>query len=319
MAKTLLVTDNGPEIVDTREEFAGEGDTLIEVTHSSVNYKDAMALDGNKGILRETNMVPGIDAVGTIVESPTLEPGTLVTVNGFGIGERRHGGYTPRMRIDADKITRVPSRFDAPTAAALGTAGYTAGLSVAGFERVSRSVDGPVLVTGATGGVGSIAVQLLASRGYEVHAVTGRVDEYRDYLTELGAAEVVDRAEFSEPGKPLQKARYAGAIDTVGSTVLANVLSQLSWGAVATACGMAAGNDLPASVMPFILRGVQLVGINSVDAPNGLRDEAWGLIAQAVDVDKLRSYTTTVDLNGAVEVGAKLLDGAHHGRTVVEL
>lgn len=319
MAKTLLVTDNGPEIVDTREEFAGEGDTLIEVTHSSVNYKDAMALDGNKGILRETNMVPGIDAVGTIVESPTLEPGTLVTVNGFGIGERRHGGYTPRMRIDADKITRVPSRFDAPTAAALGTAGYTAGLSVAGFERVSRSVDGPVLVTGATGGVGSIAVQLLASRGYEVHAVTGRVDEYRDYLTELGAAEVVDRAEFSEPGKPLQKARYAGAIDTVGSTVLANVLSQLSWGAVATACGMAAGNDLPASVMPFILRGVQLVGINSVDAPNGLRDEAWGLLAQAVDVDKLRSYTTTVDLNGAVEVGAKLLDGAHHGRTVVEL
>lgn len=147
MAKTLLETDNGPEIVDTREEFAGEGDTLIEVTHSSVNYKDAMALDGNKGILRETNMVPGIDAVGTIVESPTLEPGTLVTVNGFGIGERRHGGYTPRMRIDADKITRVPSRFDAPTAAALGTAGYTAGLSVAGFERVSRSVDGPVLVT----------------------------------------------------------------------------------------------------------------------------------------------------------------------------
>lgn len=319
MAKTLLVTDNGPEIVDTREEFAGEGDTLIEVTHSSVNYKDAMALDGNKGILRETNMVPGIDAVGTVVESPTLEPGTLVTVNGFGIGERRHGGYTPRMRIDADKITRVPSRFDAPTAAALGTAGYTAGLSVAGFERVSRSVDGPVLVTGATGGVGSIAVQLLASRGYEVHAVTGRVDEYRDYLTELGATEVVDRAEFSEPGKPLQKARYAGAIDTVGSTVLANVLSQLSWGAVATACGMAAGNDLPASVMPFILRGVQLVGINSVDAPNGLRDEAWGLLAQAVDVDKLRSYTTTVDLNGAVEVGAKLLDGAHHGRTVVEL
>lgn len=319
MAKTLLVTDNGPEIVDTREEFAGEGDTLIEVTYSSVNYKDAMALDGNKGILRETNMVPGIDAVGTIVESPTLEPGTLVTVNGFGIGERRHGGYTPRMRIDADKITRVPSRFDAPTAAALGTAGYTAGLSVAGFERVSRQVDGPILVTGATGGVGSIAVQLLASRGYEVHAVTGRVDEYRDYLTELGATEVVDRAEFSEPGKPLQKARYAGAIDTVGSTVLANVLSQLSWGAVATTCGMAAGNDLPASVMPFILRGVQLVGINSVDAPNGLRDEAWGLLAQAVDVDKLRSYTTTVDLNGAVEVGAKLLDGAHHGRTVVEL
>lgn len=320
--QTLLVTDNGPEIVDTREEFAGQGDTLIEVTHSSVNYKDALAMNGNQGILKEPNMVPGIDAVGTVVESPTLEPGTLVTVNGFGIGERRHGGYTPLMRIDAEMVTRVPSLFDAPVAAALGTAGYTAGLSVAGFERASGgkgAVEGPVLVTGATGGVGSVAVQMLADRGYEVHAMTGRVDEYRDYLTELGAAEIVDRAEFSEPGKPLQKARYGGAIDTVGSTVLANVLSQLSWGAVATACGMAAGNDLPASVLPFILRGVQLVGINSVDAPNGLREEAWELLAQAVDMEKLRSYTTTVDLEGAIEVGTKLLDGAHHGRTVVEL
>lgn len=322
LPQTLLVTDNGPEIVDTREEFAGTGDTLIQVTHSSMNYKDAMALGGIKGILRESNMVPGIDAVGTIVESPTLAPGTLVTVNGWGIGERRHGGFTPRMRINADQVTEVPSLFDAHTAAALGTAGYTAGLSVAGFERASGgvdNVDGPVLVSGATGGVGSVAVQLLASRGFEVHAMTGRVEEYSDYLTELGASEIVDRAEFSQTGKPLQKARYAGAIDTVGSTVLANVLSQLSWGSVATACGMAAGNDLPASVLPFILRGVQLVGINSVEAPNGLREEAWNLLAQAVNAEKLNSYTSTVDLGGAIEVGKKLLNGEHHGRTVVAL
>ncbi|MCT1555663.1 acrylyl-CoA reductase family protein [Corynebacterium sanguinis] len=321
MDKTLLVTETGPEIVETRDDYAGEGDTLIDVTHSSVNYKDAMALGGIKGILREPNMVPGIDAVGTIIESPTLAPGTLVTVNGWGIGERRHGGYTPRLRIDASKVTRVPERFDAHTAAALGTAGYTAALSVAAFERATdgTELDGPVLVTGATGGVGSVAVSLLAARGYEVHAMTGRVDTHADYLSALGAKAIVDRGEYDEPGKPLQKSRYAGAIDTVGSTVLANLLSQLTWGGVATACGMAAGNDLPASVLPFILRGVHLVGINSVDAPNGLRDEAWDLLAQAVDVEQLLSYTSTVDLLGAIEVGDKLLAGEHQGRTVVTL
>ncbi|EEI17359.1 quinone oxidoreductase, YhdH/YhfP family [Corynebacterium lipophiloflavum DSM 44291] len=321
MDKTLLVTETGPEIVETRDDYAGEGDTLIDVTHSSVNYKDAMALGGIKGILREPNMVPGIDAVGTIIESPTLAPGTLVTVNGWGIGERRHGGYTPRLRIDASKVTRVPERFDAHTTAALGTAGYTAALSVAAFERATdgTELDGPVLVTGATGGVGSVAVSLLAARGYEVHAMTGRVDTHADYLSALGAKAIVDRGEYDEPGKPLQKSRYAGAIDTVGSAVLANVLSQLTWGGVATACGMAAGNDLPASVLPFILRGVHLVGINSVDAPNGLRDEAWDLLAQAVDVEQLLSYTSTVDLHGAIEVGDKLLAGEHQGRTVVTL
>ena len=321
MDKTLLVTETGPEIVETRDDYAGEGDTLIDVTHSSVNYKDAMALGGIKGILREPNMVPGIDAVGTIIESPTLAPGTLVTVNGWGIGERRHGGYTPRLRIDASKVTRVPERFDAHTAAALGTAGYTAALSVAAFERATdgTELDGPVLVTGATGGVGSVAVSLLAARGYEVHAMTGRVDTHADYLSALGAKAIVDRGEYDEPGKPLQKSRYAGAIDTVGSAVLANVLSQLTWGGVATACGMAAGNDLPASVLPYILRGVHLVGINSVDAPNGLRDEAWDLLAQAVDVEQLLSYTSTVDLHGAIEVGDKLLAGEHQGRTVVTL
>ena len=312
MSNSLIVTENGPEIVETQDAYAGEGDTLINVSHSSVNYKDAMALSGNRGILRELPTVPGIDAVGT------LEDGTLVTVNGRGIGERRHGGYTPQMRIDAKDITRVPERFSAFEAAAIGTAGYTAALSVAGLERVALSpLDGPVLVTGATGGVGSIAVQLLAARGYEVWALTGRVDKHGAWLKELGAAEVADRAEFAEAGKPLQKARLAGVVDTVGSTVLANALSQLQWGGVATACGMAAGNDLPASVLPFILRGVQLVGINSVDAPNKLRDEAWSLLDESVDTNAIR--TEEVGLDGVEEVGRSLLDGGWSGRAVVTL
>ena len=312
MNSSLIVTESGPEVVDTQEAYAGEGDTLIRVSHSSVNYKDAMALSGNRGILRNLPMVPGIDAVGT------LEDGTLVTVNGRGIGERRHGGYTPQLRIDAEHVTRVPERFSAFDAAAIGTAGYTAALSVAGLERVALSpIDGPVLVTGATGGVGSIAVQLLAARGYEVWGLTGRVDKHGAWLKELGAAEVVDRAEFSEAGKPLQKARFAGVVDTVGSTVLANALSQITWGGVATACGMAAGNDLPASVLPFILRGVQLVGINSVDAPNEVRDEAWKVLDESLDTNAIR--TEEVGLDGVVEVGRSLLDGGWSGRAVVRL
>ena len=320
--QTLIVTESGPEIVAPAPEHAGEGDTLIAVSHSSVNYKDAMALDGNRGVLRELPTVPGIDAVGAVVSSPSIPEGTLVTVNGWGIGERRHGGYTPQMRIDASKVTRVPSLFDAPTAAAIGTAGYTAALSVAGLERAlypSESGGSPILVTGATGGVGSIAVQLLAARGFEVHALTGRADEHGEWLRSLGAAELVDRTELAEAGKPLQKSRYAGVVDTLGSTPLANALSQLEWGGVATACGMAAGNDLPASVLPFILRGVQLVGINSVDAPNELRDEAWNLLAESLDVSALEGAVRTVSLEGAIEVGRDLLNGSGHGRTVVEI
>ena len=185
MNRSLIVTENGPEIIEPQAAFAGEGDTLIHVSHSSVNYKDAMALSGNRGILRNLPMVPGIDVVGT------LDDGTLVTVNGRGLGEHRHGGYTPQVRVDAHDVARVPARFSAFEAAAIGTAGYTAALSVAGLERVALApLDGPVLVTGATGGVGSIAVQLLAARGYEVWALTGRVDKHGAWLKELGAAEV---------------------------------------------------------------------------------------------------------------------------------
>lgn len=311
MNNSLLVTDNGPEIVETREEFAGEGNTLINVSHSSLNYKDAMALSGNRGILREIPMVPGIDVVGT------LEDGTLVTVNGRGLGERRNGGYTPQVRIDDTHITRVPSRFTAEDAAAIGTAGYTAALSVAAFERASYEVDGPVLVTGATGGVGSIAVSLLAERGFEVWALTGRVDEHGDWLRELGASDVLDRAEFTGEGKPLQKARLGGVVDTVGSEVLANAIAQLRWGGAATACGMAAGTDLPASVLPFILRGTQLIGVNSVDTPNNLRDEAWSLLDESLNTNAIR--TEKIGLDGVAEAGRRVLEGRGVGRVVVKL
>ena len=311
MNNSLLVTGNGPEIVETRAEFAGEGNTLINVSHSSLNYKDAMALSGNRGILREIPMVPGIDTVGT------LEDGTLVTVNGRGLGERRNGGYTPQVRIDDTHITRVPSRFTAEDAAAIGTAGYTAALSVAAFERASYEVDGPVLVTGATGGVGSIAVSLLAERGFEVWALTGRVDEHGDWLRELGASDVLDRGEFTGEGKPLQKARLGGVVDTVGSEVLANAIAQLRWGGAATACGMAAGTDLPASVLPFILRGTQLIGVNSVDTPNNLRDEAWALLDESLNTNAIR--TEEVGLDGVAEASRKVLEGRGVGRVVVKL
>ena len=315
---TLIVTEAGPELVDTQPEHAGEGDTLLELSHSSVNYKDAMALDGGYGILRHLPLVPGIDAVGTVVESPTLAAGTLVSVNGFGIGERRHGGFTQRMRIDASKVTEVPTLFDAPTTAAIGTAGYTAALCVAGLERAlypTEGTRGPILVTGATGGVGSTAVQLLTARGFEVHALTGRVAEHGEWLRSLGAAEVIDRATFSGEGEQ----SYAGVVDTVGSTVLANALTRLEWGGVAAACGRAAGHDLPTTVLPFILRGVQLIGINSVDAPVFLREEAWALLAESLDVKKLHESVRTVQPEGAIEVGRALLEGRWHGRTVVEV
>ncbi|WP_257183623.1 acrylyl-CoA reductase family protein [Corynebacterium cystitidis] len=317
MTRTLLVTNNGPQLVDTVAEHAGEGDTLINITHSSVNYKDGMALAGSKGVVRALPLVPGIDAVGRVVTSPKFESGTLVTVNGHGIGERRNGGYTPQMKIDAEYVTCVPERFDEWTAAAIGTAGYTAALCVLALHDVGTA--GPVLVTGATGGVGSIAVQLLAAQGIEVVAASGRIDDHKDWLKELGASDVIDRADFEEAGKPLQKARFAGAVDTLGSTPLANVLSQITWGGTVAACGLAAGADLPASVLPFILRGVNLAGVNSVDAPAELRDQAWDLLAAHLDVDKLTSSTATVDIAGAIEMGANLLAGTGRGRVVVQV
>ncbi len=319
------IDKNAPVTVEIRsvgEEFLGEGDTVLAVSHSALNYKDAMALEGDRGVARIFPLVPGIDAIGT-VESTTAEgfaEGDLVVLNGAGLGEFRHGGYQDRVRVDSASLIAAPEGWTAKDLAAVGTAGYTAALSVLGLtDQGVRPEDGEILVTGATGGVGSVALMLLKKLGYTTVASTGRKDELGDYLTGLGAARVIDRAELAEKGKPLQKATYAGAIDCVGSTTLANVLAQVSWGGTVTACGLAHGADLKTTVLPFILRGVKLVGINSVDAPKELRQRAYNLLAEHLDLAVLHEATTTVTLEEVAEAGKNLFAGGIHGRTIVQL
>ncbi|APT88083.1 NADPH:quinone dehydrogenase [Corynebacterium frankenforstense DSM 45800] len=308
--------------VDLDAVEVADGDLLIDVAYSSLNYKDAMALAGDPGIVRTTPLIPGIDAVGTVVEAPGggFRPGQTVVVNGAGLGERRDGGYVARTSVPATSAIVVPDRFDARQAAAVGTAGFTAALCVqALIDHGVTAGDAPVLVTGATGGVGSIALHLLDALGLDTVALTGRVDEHGDYLRGLGAGEILDRADFADQGKPLQKARFAGVVDTVGSHTLVNALAQLKWGGVAAACGMAQGPDLPGSVLPFILRGVTLVGANSVDAPAELRERAWALLARHLDTEILESLTEEIGLDEVIDAGGELLAGRRHGRTVVRV
>lgn len=320
MAHSLLVTRTDPAVTAslTDEVFLGPGEVLVDVSHSSLNFKDGMALRGDRGVMRVDPLVPGIDAVGTVVssEDPRFAPGDLVTTNGGGLGEFRHGGYSTQQRVPAEATVHVPAAFDAWQAAAIGTAGFTAALSVAALREQGVG-GGEVLVTGATGGVGSIAVHLLATLGYDVAAATGRAGEHGAWLRELGAGSLVDRAELAEPGRPLQKARWAGVVDCVGSHTLVNACAQTEWGGTVTACGLAQGPDLPATVLPFILRGVKLVGINSVDAPRELRERAWALLADALDVDVLAGLSTTVPLGEVVAAGRELMNGQRRGRTVV--
>ncbi|HHU66382.1 MDR family oxidoreductase [Corynebacterium sp.] len=322
MAHSLLVTrtDSGIDAALTDEVVLGPGEVLIDVSHSSLNYKDGMALRGDRGVMRVDPLVPGIDAVGTVVssEDPRFAPGDLVTTNGGGLGEFRHGGYSTQQRVPAEATVHVPAAFHAWQAAAVGTAGFTAALSVVALREQGVS-GGEVLVTGATGGVGSLAVHLLATLGYHVVAATGRADEHGAWLRDLGAGELLDRAELAEPGRPLQKARWAGVVDCVGSHTLVNACAQTQWGGTVTACGLAQGADLPATVLPFILRGVKLVGINSVDAPREFRERAWGLLADTLDVDVLAGLSSTVPLADVVTAGEELMSGRRRGRTVVEI
>ena len=310
------------EIRSVGEEYLGDGDTIIAVSHSALNYKDAMALEGNKGVARTFPLVPGIDAIGTI-ESTTADgfsEDDLVVLNGAGIGEFRHGGYQDRVRVDSSSLIAAPEEWTAEDLAAVGTAGYTAALSVLGLQDQGvKPEDGEILVTGATGGVGSVTLMLLKKLGYSTVASTGRKAELEDYLIGLGAGRVIDRAELSEKGKPLQKATYAGAIDCVGSTTLANALAQVTWGGTVTACGLAQGADLKTTVLPFILRGVKLVGINSVDAPRELRQRAYDLLAEHLDLAALHELTQTVTLDEVAEAGKSLFSGGIHGRTIVQL
>lgn len=298
-----------------------EGDVTIDVTHSSVNFKDGMLLAGRPGIARTSPLIPGIDVVGTVAESssPRFAAGDLVTMNGAGLGEARHGGLAERARVDSASLVRVPEGIGAARAAAIGTAGFTAMMSVLALEPTVAPDAGDVLVTGAAGGVGSIAIALLARLGYRVVASTGRVEEQGDYLRSLGAADVIDRARFSDAGKPLQSQRWAGAVDSVGSHTLVNVLAQTGYGGAVAACGLAQGPDLPGTVLPFILRGVRLLGINSVDAPRAVRERAWSRLATDLDLGLLDAMTETVPLTGALDVARRILAGTVRGRTVVDV
>jgi acrylyl-CoA reductase (NADPH) len=322
LARALQVTksDAGDVSVVLRDDLTdaelGSGDVTVDVEWSGVNYKDGLALSGSPGVMRTSPLIPGIDLVGTVASStsPRWKSGDDVVLNGWGIGETRNGGLADRAVVDGEWLIALPNSVSAKRAAAIGTAGFTAALSVLALG----NTDGEILVTGASGGVGSIAIALLAALGRTVIASTGS-PEHREYLLGLGAADTIDRAELEAPGRPLQKQRWNGVIDSVGGHTLANALAQTNYGGVVTACGLVGGSDLPTTVMPFILRGVTLVGINSVECPRPQREAAWALLARDLDLDLLDSMTTSIGLGDTIEAGAAILRGELRGRTVVDV
>jgi acrylyl-CoA reductase (NADPH) len=308
-------------VVDLTESDLMEGDVTVAVEHSTVNYKDGLAITGKGPIIRKFPLIPGIDFSGRVVAStnPDWKPGDRVVLNGWGVGENHHGGYAGLARVPGAWLVRVPGNMTTSDAMAIGTAGYTAMLCVMALEHEGvKPSDGEVLVTGAAGGVGSIAIALLARLGFKVVASTGRPEE-SDYLKGLGAATVIDRKEFDTPVKPLAKARWAAAVDAVGSVTLANVLSQTNPEGTVAACGLAQGMDLPTSVAPFILRGVKLIGVNSVTCPLPRRIEAWRRLGMDLDLGKLRSLSRHVKLDDVPTVAADIVAGKVRGRVVVDL
>jgi acrylyl-CoA reductase (NADPH) len=298
-----------------------EGDVTVRVEWSTLNYKDGLAITGKAPVVRRFPMIPGIDLGGTVVQSshPQWKAGDIVICTGWGLGETHLGAYAEKARVKGDWLVRVPEGMSARDAMAIGTAGFTAMLAVLALEKHGLNPQhGPVVVTGAAGGVGSVAVALLSKLGYSVIASTGRMSE-APYLKRLGAAEVIDRNELSGPAKPLAKERWAGGIDSVGSTTLVNLLSMTKYGGAIAACGLAGGMDLPASVAPFILRGVCLLGIESVMCPIEPRKTAWGRLARDLDSAKLTEITNEIGLEAVIEAGARILAGQVRGRTVVKI
>ena len=298
-----------------------EGDVVVAVEASTVNYKDGLAITGASPVVRRWPMIPGVDLAGRVLTSdhPDWKPGDKVILNGWGCGETHYGAYAERARLKGDWLVPLPDVFTAEQAMGIGTAGYTAMLSVLALEEAGMTPDkGPAIVTGASGGVGSFAVALLAAKGWHVIAATGRTSE-SDYLKGLGAAEIMDRAELSEKGKPLAKERWAAGIDSVGSHTLANVLSGTSYGGAIAACGLAQGADLPTTVMPFILRGVSLLGIDSVMAPRERRLEAWQRLASDLDPKVIETIAMTVPFDEVIENARRILDGSIRGRIVVKM
>jgi acrylyl-CoA reductase (NADPH) len=321
--KAIIVPEKGkPAALGEFDEAAlMDGDVTVAVEYSTVNYKDGLAVTGKAPVVRRFPMIPGIDFAGKVESSshPDFKAGDSVVLNGWGTGETHLGAYGAKSRVKGDWLVPLPQGMTTREAMAVGTAGYTAMLCVMALERAGIKPDqGPVVVTGAAGGVGSVAIAVLSNLGYTVAASTGRGSE-ADYLKSLGASEIIDRAEFSQAAKPLAKERFAGGVDSVGSHTLANVLSMTKYRGAVTACGLAQGSDLQTTVMPFILRGVSLLGVDSVMCPAPRRREAWKRLAADLDRKKLEAMTTEIPLEGVIEAAPKILAGKIRGRTVVKV
>jgi acrylyl-CoA reductase (NADPH) len=323
--KALLATKTGEKIsasvVDVAEQDLMPGDVTVRIDYSTVNFKDAMALSGRVDVIKQFPLIAGIDFAGVVEASSYsgIAVGDRVVANSWGLSQTHHGGYAQKARVKGEWLVKIPAAFSTKDAMAIGTAGYTAMLSVLALEHGGLTPQrGDILVTGANGGVGSIAIAILSNLGYRVVASTGRLDE-SEYLRALGAAETIDRKTLSDPGAPIAAERWAGAVDSVGSHTLANVLAQTKYRGVVTACGLAQGMDLPASVLPFILRNVTLAGIDSVNAPQEARIQAWSRLARDLDLNKLARATQVVGLAEVPAVAGQLLAGKVRGRTVVDV
>lgn len=308
------------EFRDLTEADLPKEKVLVDIAYSSLNYKDGLAVTGKGKIARKFPMVAGIDLAGTVADSedPAFKKGDKVIVNGWGLSEQFWGGYSQKQRINPDFITRVPAAFDLKQTMAIGTAGYTAMLCVIALEEAGVKPGGDILVTGAVGGVGSVAVALLAKLGYRVFASTGR-PAAAAYLKSLGASEIIARADLDKVGRPLEKARWHGVIDSVGSKTLGMAIAQTHEEGAVAACGLAGGTDLPTTVMPFILRGVKLIGVNCVTAPAARRDNAWARLAKDLDAGKLASMTSVEPLSKIKDLGEEILKGATRGRVVIDV
>jgi acrylyl-CoA reductase (NADPH) len=324
--RALLATKDGGRrsvhITELTEADLMEGEVTVTVEHSTVNYKDGLAVTGKAPIIRNFPLIPGIDLAGRVLHSehPRFHEGDRVVVNGYGLGEVHHGGYAERARVSGDWLIKLPEPISTSQAIAIGTAGYTAMLCVLALEKAGVEPDrGPVLVTGAAGGVGSVAIALLDKLGYHVVASSRRAEQEADYLRELGADEIIDGSDLSETGKPLDRERWAGAVDSVGSRTLANVLSQIKYDGAVAACGLAQGSDLPATVLPFILRDVTLAGVNSVWTQREKREEAWHRLASDLDRAKLNSMTSRASLDDVPALAVEILAGKTRGRVVIDL
>ena len=316
-------TDTGQNVAltDFDEKDLMDGDVTVRVEWSTVNYKDGLAVTGKAPVVRRWPMIGGIDLAGTVESStnPEWKPGDKVVVNGWGLGETHLGGYAEKARVKGDWLVRLPRTISTRDAMAIGTAGYTAMLAVMALERHGLTPEkGPLVVTGAAGGVGSVALAILAKFGFQVTASTGRPEE-ADYLKGLGAADIIERKELSGTPRPLAKERWAGGVDSVGSTTLANVISMLRYRGAVAACGLAGGMDLPTSVAPFILRGVSLLGIDSVYRPRADREEAWKRLEFDLDRGKLLEMTSEIGLADVIEAGRQIVEGRVRGRIVVKI